>query len=407
MNFIKKLINRKFLLIITILWTLCVTVSRAIRLPNNYAKSHWLLDYRFGFMKRGFVGSVCSLFTSIFGVTITSQAITVLSSIVYAAFIIFFLTLIFILLKKYNYDRNISVLVLVFVSSPFFVMSGHLFGYFDALLFVAAISSLFLIEKKHFLSAALISSMAILVHESYLLIGLPVIYLSIYLKYFQDRKWKLGKVDTLIMLLPVMTFLFLTLYGIVFVDNVTLFGQLLEYLNSYDYIYAGKKGLPYWQTIGFPELLKTQKHTILERIFQLKNITAYYPVALAILLFIHSSFKLKVFRLHSLLVVSVIFAPFLMYAVAFDVIRISLNILGVGFIVLWLMKVTRKSEYFDSPFMLVGISVLLINIFSRVILMDRQIDGFSDVQRAIFYLPAIFYVIFLVFRKEKEEITSS
>ncbi len=402
----KKILYSRIVFVVITLWTLGVTVARAIRLPNNYAMSHWLLDYRFGFMKRGLIGSICSVFLSASDAEMSRNMITILSGVVYAVFIILFLVLVYMLLRNYQFDRNISILVIVFVSSPFFVMSGHLFGYFDALLFVAAISSLFFIEKEHFLAAAVISSMAILVHESYLLIGLPVIYLSIYLKYFGDGKWKLGKVNTLIMLLPVVTFLFLTVYGMLFVDNKLLFEQLLRYLNSYSYIYAGEKGLPHWQTVGFSELLRTQKHSIPERIFQLRNITAYYPVVLLILVFIHESFKLKAFRMHSLIVSAVIFMPFMMYSVAFDVIRISLNILGIGMMVVWVMKMNRRSVRFDTQFMFIGMTVLVINIFSRVPLMDRQIDGFSDIQRLFFYLPAVLYSVFLIFRKDDEKTTS-
>jgi|GEM_PF-4690250 len=407
MKLVIKFVNSRFVLALIILWTLGITVARAIRLPNNYSMSHWLLDYRFGFMKRGLVGSICSVFTSIFGVKMTLEAITVLSSIVYAAFIISFLILIFILLKKYDYGRNISVLVLIFVSSPFFVMSGHLFGYFDALLFVAVIASLFLIEREHFLSAALISSMAILVHESYFLVGLPVVYLSIYFKYFTDKDQKLGKINIAVMLLPVLTFIFLLIYQVAFVNNKMLFQQLLEYLNSYSFIYAGPKGLPHWQTVGFSELLRTQRHTVPERIFQLKNITAYYPSLLAIMIFIHSSFKIKTFRRDSIFILVAVLAPLFMYFTAFDVVRISLNTLGLGFIVLWLMKVNRKSFNSGDSFMLIGVSVFFLNVFARVTLMGKHIDKFSDSERLLFYLPTMLYLIFLIFRNEEAKVSSS
>ena len=403
MIFMRKFLNRRFFIIPIILWTVGITVARGFRFPNNYSQSHWLLDYRFGFMKRGFVGSICSFFTSILGVKMTSGAITVLSSIVYAAFIVSFLILAFMLLKKYDYSRNISAIILIFVSSPFFVMSGHLFGYFDALLFVVVISSLFLIEKEHFLPAALISSMAILVHESYLLIGLPVVYLSIYLKYFSKKSRNPEKVNIAIILLPVFTFVFMTIYGMFFIDNKFLFDQLIKYLNSFDFIYAGKKGVPHWQTIGFLELLETQRNTAPERIFQLRNITAYYPSLLAIMFFIHLSFRIKVFYKDSLLVLISVLTPFFMYFVAFDVVRISLNTLGLGFIALWVMKMNRKSFNSGDSFMLIGMSVFFLNVFARVTLMGKHVDKFTDFERTIFYLPAFIYMIFLIYSKNTEQ----
>ena len=37
-----------------------LTLSRTWRLPNSFANAHWLLDYRFGFVKRGLAGQLLS-----------------------------------------------------------------------------------------------------------------------------------------------------------------------------------------------------------------------------------------------------------------------------------------------------------------------------------------------------------
>ncbi len=36
-----------------VFWTFVVTIGRAIRAPNDFSEAHWLLDYSYGFMKRG------------------------------------------------------------------------------------------------------------------------------------------------------------------------------------------------------------------------------------------------------------------------------------------------------------------------------------------------------------------
>src|SRR5688500_10058539 len=46
---------------LSIAWSLLVTIARAIRRPNDFAEAHWLLDYQFGFVKRGLIGSLYSL----------------------------------------------------------------------------------------------------------------------------------------------------------------------------------------------------------------------------------------------------------------------------------------------------------------------------------------------------------
>ena len=38
---------------VLMLGALVATVLRTIRWPNDWSEAHWLLDYRFGFVKRG------------------------------------------------------------------------------------------------------------------------------------------------------------------------------------------------------------------------------------------------------------------------------------------------------------------------------------------------------------------
>jgi len=38
-------------------WAMVITMARAVRYPNDFAEAHWLLDYRFGFIKRALAGS--------------------------------------------------------------------------------------------------------------------------------------------------------------------------------------------------------------------------------------------------------------------------------------------------------------------------------------------------------------
>mgnify|MGYP001074915577 CR=1 FL=1 len=42
-------------------WAMAVTMARAVRCPNDFAEAHWLVDYRFGFIRRGLAGSLYAL----------------------------------------------------------------------------------------------------------------------------------------------------------------------------------------------------------------------------------------------------------------------------------------------------------------------------------------------------------
>lgn len=46
---------RKGGMIVLIVYTFVITSLRTLRSPNDFAEAHWLLDYRFGFIKRGLI----------------------------------------------------------------------------------------------------------------------------------------------------------------------------------------------------------------------------------------------------------------------------------------------------------------------------------------------------------------
>src|SRR6185369_16556609 len=63
---------------------LAATAARAVRLPNDFAEAHWLLDYRYGFIKRGLAGSVLNLAVR-FGLHVSASTIAWIAGVVFAA----------------------------------------------------------------------------------------------------------------------------------------------------------------------------------------------------------------------------------------------------------------------------------------------------------------------------------
>src|SRR5436190_1595716 len=58
-------VRGRALLFILLVWSMVITVLRAVRLPNDFAEAHWLIDYRFGFIKRGLIGTIYALLADI------------------------------------------------------------------------------------------------------------------------------------------------------------------------------------------------------------------------------------------------------------------------------------------------------------------------------------------------------
>jgi hypothetical protein len=66
-----------------VVWAMVITMARAVRPPNDFAEAHWLLDYRFGFIRRGFAGSLLSLASS---TGLSGQSERVIAALAFLAF---------------------------------------------------------------------------------------------------------------------------------------------------------------------------------------------------------------------------------------------------------------------------------------------------------------------------------
>src|SRR5436309_7281138 len=150
--------------------TLVVTSLRAVRMPNDFSKAHWLIDYRFGFVKRGLIGTIVALTTRSLQMHPTEQLIAALASIQFGLFCAVLLAVSLRTISKTTWSTAVILAVLAFLSSPFVVMSAHLVGYFDNIIIVLAVISIALLLRGKIWVAAALQALAILVHENALLI---------------------------------------------------------------------------------------------------------------------------------------------------------------------------------------------------------------------------------------------
>ena len=120
---------------------LLMTVLRAVRRPNDWAEAHWLVDYRFGFIKRGLTGF---LFSKICGDTVAPELAILLVS---SALLMLFLFVVWLFSVRIwirtGRQEDVLVVLFLFLSSPYFVMAGHLNGYFDNILIMLTMMGIF------------------------------------------------------------------------------------------------------------------------------------------------------------------------------------------------------------------------------------------------------------------------
>lgn len=172
---------------LAIVWTILLTanVFRGLRFPHPFAKGHWLFSFRHGFVKRGLPGTLVEPWLR---EKTAAEINTVLDTLG-----IVLLALAFGLSLRWSYRLlartpmtpawwGVVAGTTVFVLSPFVVSEANLCGYFDHLLVLATWGGLALIDRDRLLSAGLLGAACMSSHEMFVLFGLPVWCLALWLR---------------------------------------------------------------------------------------------------------------------------------------------------------------------------------------------------------------------------------
>ena len=382
--------HRTIYAVTVVIWTFAVTLCRAIRMPNDFSEAHWLLDYRFGFMKRGLIGSICALITNAFGTNMTPMLIAVMSVIMLCCMSVAMLSLLVRAFWRQQMRMDVFVFGVVFASSPFVVISAHLNGYFDALLYFFAIASILLVFRGQPLFASVLSSLAILTHESYLLVGLPLVCLaSIGVLTANTKRASRWYYHIIAIIIPIAVFLAASLLQGLTTDAMLLRAQLFNHLESFGFVPTRSEGVAIWQTTSFIEFFRTQHGAFGGRLLSPVIIASVGPTLLAMLVFIHTCYRIRAFSPFSVALLGAVCSPLAMHAVAWDTPRISSYTIGGGFIAWWILSETRTAQQADDSFLLIALPVLVFNILGHIPLMDGQVERFSVAVRILLYLPAL------------------
>lgn len=391
--------KRHILAFTIIIWTFMVTTSRSLRPPNGFAEAHWLLDYQFGFIRRGLIGSICSLFSQAFNVQMSPAAISVLSTISLYCMSLAFLFVFFRMVHLHQNKIDTTMLGVIFASSPFIVLNAHYFGYFDTVLYVLTIGSVMMVLKRRLLLSAIISSLAILIHESYLVIGIPVIFLAALETNKKRAECKTHRVSTaLAIAIPIGVFLLMPLCQRLTTDASALRTQIAERLISFGFVSLRGIYVAEFQTTSFIEYFQLQHVNFFKNLFYPPVVASIGPTLITILVFIHLSFHIRLFSLFSMVLHGIILAPLVLHTAAWDTARISSYTIGAGFITCWILAETRKIHQIQGAFLLLALPTLLINIFGYVPLTEDKIDQFSSLFRLALYLPVIIMTIIVIIK---------
>ena len=369
-------------------WAMAITMARAVRYPNDFAEAHWLLDYRFGLIKRGFAGSLLSL-ASVAGLPAPSES--AVAVIAFSAFGLFLLVLLWATagLVSSGSDAGVAFAAsAVFATSPFIVMAAHFMGYLDHLFFAVACVAAWLARDGRLWAAAALAAIGVLVHESFVLVGLPLIVLGATLHPSGFGRHRAA--GLIPFMLPILVALALWASETYLLDRAALRGQLEARLSGYPFV-GGDMNLfvPEWLTTGTLTTWERQRHAFWRHLSDPNLLRLMVPSA-AFLALACAALAPAGWRSQRAVAAAVVtLAPLLLHAVAWDTARIWTYTIVAGFGCVWLCGATDGAARAAHRRWLLAaaIPIVVANIMGRSPLMDGEIERFSLSTRAWLYLP--------------------
>ncbi len=409
---------KRYLIIIQIILIYSVSIAKTIRWPNDWAEAHWLLSYNFGFIRRALPGTILThLFPNKSGFSTAESLIISTSLLLLILFSISFLWISYRIIKRSSLSLTSNFIVLVFLSSPFIVMSGHINGYFDNIIIMLAIlSSLFARDKKYWLSSITLS-VGVLVHESILIIGLPSVLFFVFVQFIngggreeiQNTPYRLIYNLLKISIMPIFIYIVLSVTQYYFIDQGHLQDQLINYLSSYSFIEENRHYIvPLALTTSITEFWKTQSPDFIKRITQPIHLL---QIGLPLIYLLYFAWQIvmeykKKYILYFLLI-TITIMPLALHAIAWDTNRIWTYPLVVAFLGIWAMSENKLIQFqtnikIEYPLCLV---ILLTQIFLHVPRLDNFSERFLPVTRIFLFMPSLILLvanILLFFKPEPE-----
>lgn len=150
-------------------------------MPNRYSIGHWLHNYRCGFIPRGLVGEFLYPLMQNKSPPEISGIVALFGWGILAGMFVLMIHEAWVMLRaeKTAWRRTLLVLLLaIFGSSPFVVMTGHLAGYFDHIVQVLGILSVVAVSRRRYWLAGMLCALAILIHEMFVVTVMPAVFFA-------------------------------------------------------------------------------------------------------------------------------------------------------------------------------------------------------------------------------------
>jgi len=381
-------------------WVFVATILRALRAPNDWAEAHWLIGYQQGFLKRALPGTLLSPFVT------PANGEALIGTVSAAWLCMFYLSIVWMccrMLRAPGPTTGRRLLVLVFLTSPYVVMSAHLNGYYDNLLVLCTLAAVLLVTRGRLGAASLVMAAGTLVHENIALVGLPSVLLAATLflagreglripsKAMLRRLWPFA--------LPLLSLAAVFIHQTFFLDRAGMGERLTTHLTQFAFVEEGRQsGVPEALVTPFLEYLRSEWGSFPNRLLDKTYLLGTLPSLLVMLFQPGAPFRrgrsgaLAIWAL-----VAIALAPLLLHLIAGDTSRIWTYPLIVCLLGLWTASELDPSEGVrgapGAVFGIVCVAVILHNVFIQTPLMDDRVERFTTSARIWLYLPALMLVL--------------
>jgi len=369
-----------------LLGAMVATLLRTWRPPNDWAEAHWLLDYRFGFVKRGLCGEVLSWFGEVTEARIAAVVQTFAALFVAALFVMA------VRVARAADWRPATVAALAaFLTSPFLVMTGHVVGYFDHVFFLLGAASIWLALRGRVLPGAPLQAGLVFVHEASIALTFPAFTLAVMLPLLESRANARAWLATLWpLLLPLATAaLFSQVVG---APPDGWKPQYLAWLRAHEFVDRGMAGTVAdqltWPLSRFREVVGQFS---LPRLWKAESAYLYLlvlPGVAVLLALCWRRARIGVASLQAPAVLFVALVPQAMHLIAYDLERIFTLSLMTTWFVAWIYHERAPvgdpvpSRAFSLAVFVAACALVVGNCLTTIGLMDLEVDQLSFAARA-------------------------
>lgn len=307
------------------------------------------------------------------------------------------------IIKKSHLRINAVLVTLVFLTSPYIVMSAHLNGYFDNILIILSVLACWLVIRNQIWPGAIVLSVGMLVHETIFLVGFPSVVFLALMQHAKEAdhsspaRFLIGALwrYRFLVIIPALTFSLLILYQTAFFDSEVLKPQLIAHLSQFEFIENHRNiFVPNDLTATFFDYLDDQSPSFFNRITDRTNIIRIgLPLLILLRYGWHSlkgvAFKRLIFSIFTVITI----LPLSLHSIAWDTNRIWTYPLIVAMIGLWEIREMFPPEAAkknDSLFFcIIMLMVMVSQFFLSTPLMDHVQERFSNEKRVVLYAPSL------------------